>query len=339
MSDDDSDNYEEGWTDAKMMEWHQSRRDQDILWEHGFERYGNTSEDHETDFESIQNPRPGITKLFTTENWQRMGEHIHDSAGTDLPVGIDALATFLERDDTALKKLVLQYHRDDRASYLVDSISRKSKLEELLFWNAIENRTVLPPVALRSLQKLVCDATSLESIIESNHVLKNVGDEPLRTSPGTSYNDDSQYIAFKALRVNRRAEYGTSTNQIIRSKIRQFYFQFGVWSEKTYDVQPFVDFDVALMPHLLELVTRTESTLDGKKYVAQCDGNIASVHRLIKNCQTAALFSFHSQPTKMQQLEAEVAQLREKNDELNSTIDELRKQMAELDLPHKRAKK
>lgn len=101
--------------------------------------------------------------------------------------------------------------------------------------------------------------------------------------------------------INARLNYGGSSAKILRHKLRDFYFQ------GKFDLQPFVDMDVKLMPCVLELVTRTEELVGvdqfGRgKYYEVCSEHLDPIYRLVRNCHLPELFSFPS--LKIRKLEA-----------------------------------
>ena len=130
-----------------------------------------------------------------------------------------------------------------------------------------------------------------------------------------------------------------------RSKLRAFYFQ------GEFDIQPFIDMDIELMPNILELVTMSEECLVQEKkgrlrkgaYVSARNGHLGSIYRIVRNCHIPELISFPSLEDQVQQLKDENAGLKEKMKKLEQDILSLKLQNKRLTIsrgasPNKRTK-
>mmetsp|Transcript_14821 Transcript_14821/g.32195 ORF Transcript_14821/g.32195 Transcript_14821/m.32195 type:complete len:500 (+) Transcript_14821:288-1787(+) len=210
--------------------------------------------------------------------------------------GIDALAQFLGRDDTLLESLSSNCDGGADATFLVDSISSESKLERIYLWPR-ESAMINPMMSAGpNLQNLVCNISSFESLCQSNHRLMLVG--------GTQMMSQLDPTLKIALDINCRSKRGVSVGQRLRSKLRAFYFN------SSFDVEPFIDMPAALMPYVIELVTRTESRIDFGEYYELCRGNLDGIYCLIRNCHLPEIFCFPSPESKTQKLEAEIVALK-----------------------------
>ena len=119
-----------------------------------------------------------------------------------------------------------------------------------------------------------------------------------------------------ALDINERQ---VSVNQKHRMKIRAFYF-----TQADFDIKPFLDMDVELMPNVLELVTMSkecitneqEGRLKRDNYVSARNGHLGGIYRLIRNCHVHELFSFPSQQAIMEQQETRISELEKRIEQL-----------------------
>lgn len=151
-----------------------------------------------------------------------------------------------------------------------------------------------------------------------------------------------------ALSINWQVHKGGSIALAIRKKLRKFYFV-----NPDFDVLPFNEMDVVLMPYLLQLVTRTEIE---KRSLFQCTyclsriGNLNGIFRLLRNCHVPELFSFPSPESllcqkneQIKHLEVANADLKAKCESINEKFEQLKRENEELRraasvLPNKRAK-
>lgn len=119
-----------------------------------------------------------------------------------------------------------------------------------------------------------------------------------------------------ALEINERQ---VTVNQKHRMKIRAFYF-----TQADFDIKPFLDMGVELMPNVLELVTMSkecitneqEGRLKRDNYVSARNGHLGGIYRLIRNCHVHELFSFPSQQAIMEQQETRISELEKRIEQL-----------------------
>ena len=233
--------------------------------------------------------------------------------------GIEAISRFLSRDDTALREFNTSYAEADHAKVLVDSISSRSKLEELFFNQYSHGRdggrrqrqghTCTEPNFLR----LICNTSSFEAMCQSNHQLFVAGTRAL-----------SDPILGEALGINNRARKGVSVRNRLRSKLRKYYLKGSL-----FDVQPFADMDVLLMPYALELITKKELPVEIDYRVMRWDevasDNLDGIYRIVRNCHLPELLSFPSWLQSVNAaLRAENVSLKGDNERLRIEIEELR---------------
>ncbi|KAL9186887.1 hypothetical protein ACHAXT_010607 [Thalassiosira profunda] len=242
--------------------------------------------------------------------------------------GFDLLAQFLRRDDNELKDLSVDIcqerrSRDSEEEYrrqkvLVRAISKESKLEVVSFGN---DEWELAEKAY--LSHLLCDTSNVEAVCNSNHQLRSL------TGGGNTYWGDT---VPAALSMNRdRREKGATVPEVIRRKLRRFYFK------GDFDVQYFNDkMDVVLMPFLFHLAQRAQKQSIWGDRKAKID-DINAIYRLLRNVHVSEMFSFPG-PTRIllwekdeeiKKLKAEIGELKRENEELRR---------AGSALPNKRAK-
>ena len=84
-----------------------------------------------------------------------------------------------------------------------------------------------------------------------------------------------------------------------------------------------MDMDVVFMPYVLEHVTKIEvcigkdeDDLGSGEYFQVCSTTLDGVYRLLRNCDLLEMLSFPSQESKIQELEAILAELEDKNSQL-----------------------
>ena len=146
----------------------------------------------------------------------------------------------------------MSYAEADHAKVLVDSISSSSKLEKINWHGRVggQQHTCTEPNFLR----LICNTSSFAALCQSNHQLFVAG-TPILSDP----------ILREALGINNRARKGVSVRNRLRSKLRKYYVKGSL-----FDVQPFADMDVLLMPYALELSTKNICL--SKEAIALCGG-------------------------------------------------------------------
>lgn len=169
--------------------------------------------------------------------------------------GFDTISSFLAREGTALKTLFVTCNNGEHAKLIANALTsnRRSKLE---FIELDSNRLdALQPAVQIELKQLFCDTTSFDSLINSNHLIwNNPGDVH-----GYHYTDDDTKTLIDLNK--RREEYGTTPTQILRSKLRRYYFE-EEWEPRDFDTQPFAKMDTNLMPRVLQLVTRIKENME-----------------------------------------------------------------------------
>ena len=273
----------------------------------------------------------GVGHLLSSRNSVMLVEL--DLTGIDFGRrGFESMARFLGRGDTAIKKFFANCNQNqgEYAKMIVNALSsnNSSKLELISLHEHGGTRGLLsqrrdPILAVHEeVGKLLCDTTSFETICQSNHHLEW---HDVRSILQFNYN----IIGFETSSIvginERRRERGATTVQILRSKLRSFYFR------GEFDLQPFYDIDVNLMPYLLQLVTRKNESLEyietnegdlGRGgYYEVCIGDLASIYRIIRNVHMPELFEY---PRLVEIKESEVAAMKEQIQQLTMELEELR---------------
>ena len=271
--------------------------------------------------------------------------------------GLNFIMEFLKRTDTKIKLFGFDCKDIDYAAKLVAAIPRESNVERLTGTIGTRSNTSSLHIA-PVLQNVVCgDVSSLSSICQSNHKLQNCGHntgymlvEPcVRVSPHLG----------DCLEINT---HGLSYVKKLRTKLRAFYFK------GEFDINPFLNMDVVMMPYVLEMVTKTEFCIERTKgglvgstnkwqedtvkwYEVQGKTNLDSIYRLVRNCHMPETFGFQSPELKLRSVEAKNAQLqtdnvilKQKHGEVVSENALLQAEIANLraqlsGLPSKRAKR
>ena len=228
----------------------------------------------------------------------------------------EIISSFLERDDISLRAFGAFCNVGEHAKMIVNALTsnKTSKLELISLRSNSEANDPLLTVH-EQLRKLFMDTSTFETLCQSNHHLEWYN--PLTMSilwkPGV-HEDTSM-----ALRLNaRKRENGATPNQILRWKIRTYYFK----ENGDFDVEPFYGIDVNLMPHLLQLVTRKEETLQMNKgkssyssYRDVCDGDLGCIFRILRNVNVPDTFE---QPKLIEMKKAEVDMLKANNTSLKA---------------------
>lgn len=262
--------------------------------------------------------------------------------------GFESTCQFLQQDDNRIRKLTIiscdgQRNFDlSSAQRMIDSISCKSKLKDFNF--GCSGRYEIYGLA-ENLKKQICNTTSFETLLRSNHYLRWASDNDSSLDELDGVFEAERNPVKKAFRINSRSRYGAPFIKRLRHKLRTFYFT------GQFDIQPFVDLHISLIPHLLELVTMTEVCVNpdsnilgsGEYYKARSQDLDAAYHMLRNMHSLPELFTFpfpgsvtKQLEIKNKQLEAEVAALRARNDELQKENEELKAESNGL--PNKRTK-
>lgn len=282
----------------------------------------------------------GVRDLLKTEKARRLVVLGLEGNTYKRRVGLRSIKEFMERKDTAMKCLGLDCKDIEFCKRLLEAIPKESKIERLTGYVGTcsdKSTNILAP----ALRDAVLDLSSFDSICRSNHRLVCIGHNTIRltTVPGRwpGLNE--------ALDINRC---GGTLGRKMRIKLRDFYFR-----GNEFDVTPFWDMDVHLMPYLLELVTLTHHCVvetsadfleDKKTWHEVQSRDLGKVFRLVRNVNLVELFSFPSAVKKLQDALADNAALSQtnarlvddnvfliaRNESLKQENDQLRLEIAEL---------
>lgn len=268
----------------------------------------------------------GMQHLLAAENSKYINKLcLHDNDQLKR-VGRNAIFNFLKREGNAITQFGVDIKEAKYAKQLLESISNDSKLERFVMDCAIGTKSAKCVMLLKPvLQQLICNTTSFESLCESNHVLGDIGTHFYRYNSGDV--DD-------AMEINARSE--CTINQRLRCKLKYYYFK------GEFDIQPFIDLDVNLMPYLLGILTRTEvraydhyDDIDSERYFTVGSKDLNSVYRIVRSCHVPELFNFPSSEVRISLLTSETKELKESNAKLKAEISELK---SRLSFPNKRMK-
>ena len=221
--------------------------------------------------------------------------------------GFEIVSSFLMRDDISLKKLFIDCNRGpgEYAKMIARALlsNKSSKLELILLRSSSERSDPLKDI-YRYVYKIMCDTTTFETLCQSNHHLQ-------WKNPHWILPDNAPWF-HSLLAMNGRREHGATLSQILRSKLRRFYFN------GNFDLQPFYKIEVNLMPHLLQLVTRKEEAPGVRNIDLHhdvCDGDLGGIFRILRNINVPDTFE---QPKLIEMKKAEVDMLKANNTSLKA---------------------
>lgn len=213
--------------------------------------------------------------------------------------GCVALGPFLKLKNSSLKFLSLRGNLidDECVSVLSAALQNNIQLKTLILeGNEITN------IGWEFVLNLVLDKTSIEGTYLSNHTLKDVGVELVCTrmnrasffSRISSTCENIRLHLASMLHYNAR---GSTRLPAAVRKIRHVHL-----NRRDFDLQPFVDLDVKVMPHVLAWFAGKSSSHKG-----HCVGNL---HRLIRNWNIPTLLGYPSvSKSRMIELETKSAGL------------------------------
>ena len=236
----------------------------------------------------------GLSQLHLLENLDLSKNKLGRS-------GCEALATLLEKENSVLKCLSLVKTRmDDEGITIIVYALRNNKTLETL--NLSKNKRITES-GWKCILDLICDTTSINSTYLSNHTLKGLGDELPRLALTTN-SSELRTILCRLTQMLSNNEFHSAI--AARRKIWDTHFDIC-----TFDLQPFLDMDVKIMPHLLSWMTSNTQ-----------DGHLCSkIYHFIHDWDVPVLFGFPSAESvrigsRLTELELLVKKLRLENTEL-----------------------
>lgn len=255
-----------------------------------------------------------IERLLSSDNAKYILE-LDVNSNKMTRIGFGLLSSFLGQDSTNIEKVDARSQVTSDIEYsrlLLEAISanKKSSVKSICLrklFNEDSPDDLKPIVAM--LKNMICKPPDIKSLCKSNHQLYNIG-------YSTPFLKTHSQVIRMALEINERQ---VSVNQKHRMKIRAFYF-----TQADFDIKPFLDMDVELMPSVLELVTMSkecitneqEGRLKRDNYVSARNGHLGGIYRLIRNCHVQELFSFPSQQAIMEQQETRISELEKRVEQL-----------------------
>ena len=249
--------------------------------------------------------------------------------------GIQTFATFLKKESTIIEELDIRSKEITSNikcnQMLLGSVNSKMRYIKLgsLFQKGYDNDS--QQAAMKIVEDLVCNTSDFNTLCLSNHQIYDLG---YSTS---SLEEESPNIKV-ALDINKK---NCSVNQRCRSKLRALYFQ------GNFDMKPFIDLDIQLIPNLLELATMTDVCIHKEQeqqgrfkrgvYVASRNGHLGSIFLLVRNCHCLPeLFSFPPQEIQMRKLKEENDALKVELARMKQLEEELASLRLQTELPQKR---
>ena len=256
-----------------------------------------------------------VESLLSTNSAKYLQE-LDVSSNEMTRAGFEVLTSFLGQDSTSIEKLDARSQVTSDIEYsrlLLEAIStnNNSPMQSVCLrklCNQERNNDDLKPI-VAMLKNMICKPPDIKSLCKSNHQLYNIG-------YSTPYLKTHSKVIRMALDINERQ---VSVNQKHRMKIRAFYF-----TQADFDIKPFLDMDVELMPNVLELVTMSkecitdeqEGRLKRDNYVSARNGHLGGIYRLVRNCHVPELFNFQSQQAIMEQQETRISELEKRVEQL-----------------------
>ena len=144
-----------------------------------------------------------------------------------------AIASLLENPACLLESLnLVNGISEDELSIIAGSLTRNTTLKKMYIFYFGEYLT--------SIEKLLCDTTSIRHIYNSNHTLKEIIDKNIKF----------QGVIDDCLELN----WEENKEKVIRTKIARYYF-IG-----NFDLSPFVDMNVSLLPSVLAMIEGNMNT-------------------------------------------------------------------------------
>lgn len=148
----------------------------------------------------------GIIDLMSSRNAKQFKEFCFEDqfhgCGKYARRGREAIMNFLRREDTtAIEIFGVDYKDSKHAKILIELIPKKSKMLELLGTIGTSSKQSISIIA-PSVLKLLCNTSSLDTLVESNHLPREIGNHT------ETYTQDC-YVG-NVLKINRRSLHGVS---------------------------------------------------------------------------------------------------------------------------------
>ena len=211
-----------------------------------------------------------------------------------------AIASML-KNHSALNSLSLgNGHIDDTCiSLLVDGLKHNKSLKSL----NLSGNTGITQAGKNCILTLLCDKTTISSTYNSNHTLQ--------TDMGFLLIDE----VFLLSEIGQMLSFNKKQNAASR-KIEYAHFQ-----GDSFDLQPFLDMDVKIMPALLVWLANNSSE--------SCSCRLGKMYYFIRNWDVPVLFGFPSAESirigsRMSELDTLVKKLRLENAELKEEVQALK---------------
>ena len=193
--------------------------------------------------------------------------------------GLGAFGDFWRNEDANMENLCIDSPSIEAESsqYLLGLIPKKSTQKTLRMPEFYRGGEQSSKARLdQILKNLIYNKTDFNTLCQSNHCLHTI-----TGGRGQSCSNIRRHLhedARQALEINYMRD--CSVNRKCYRKVQNIYLQ------GNFDLQPFLDMDVLLMPQLLAMKNNPD---EWPRKV-----NLSCIYRLIRNCHMPAFFSFPS---------------------------------------------
>ena len=131
----------------------------------------------------------------------------------------------------------------ENLSIILDGLTSNTTLKKLDFEHTESLPCFSDRVARSQFERLLCNASSIEGIHNSNHTL-----EALQVLPDLSVFNSIQAFFSPLIRDCMELNKNTNKDTVIRTKIARYYFR------GEFDISPFVNMGVKLLPNLMGMI-------------------------------------------------------------------------------------
>jgi len=138
-----------------------------------------------------------------------------------------AVADFLRNRATELQNLSIGGVVQGGFSIIAESVANNTTLERLEMWGSVSTGDV------RTFERILCNATTLDGIKNSNHTL-------VKISPVQNFS----HRALDCVKLNRNE----NKEEVFRQKIAKYYFA------GDFDVSPFASMPLSAIPNIMGMI-------------------------------------------------------------------------------------
>mmetsp|Transcript_17190 Transcript_17190/g.32811 ORF Transcript_17190/g.32811 Transcript_17190/m.32811 type:complete len:414 (-) Transcript_17190:71-1312(-) len=246
----------------------------------------------ELDLSENQLTSEGLSRVFQSKNTTYALTDLCIRENGDGSREKEEIVNFLGRDDIALDAIAVGSYSVqldiDWAVKLIRSLQTNVETTEILLLCSNQNSDWQDEKAPFqcidvALKELVCNCSSVDALCRSNHVFSEFCICTLTHPFGENY--VAPPIVKRALRINACED--LSINAKVRRKMQSILFRDG------FDMGPFVSMKNIFIPHVLEIITRTEAAAmedsdeehDGERFDSFPIGNLDGIFHFVRNWQ------------------------------------------------------